>query len=93
MKILFKDSIQVRAVKLETLLDKYNITEIDLLDIAVEGSELEVWKSFDYEKHRPKVVIIEYYTLGLPDRSVEIKDFFSNLPYNWSIPLVRTLFS
>lgn len=38
-------------------------------------------KSFDYKKHKPKVVIIESYTLGLSDNSAKVKDFFSNLPY------------
>ncbi len=81
MKIPFKDTIQVPSTKLETLLEKHNIIEIDLLDIDVEGTELEVWKTFDYKKHKPKVVIIEHYTLGLPNHSLEIKDFFSSLPY------------
>lgn len=81
MRSLFKDAIRVPSLKLETLLAKYNIGAIDLLDIDVEGTELEVWKSFDYKKHKPKVLIIEYYSLGLSDNSVKVKDFFSNLPY------------
>lgn len=81
MKITFKDPVRVPSLKLETLLAKHNIGTIDLLDIDVEGTELEVWKSFDYEKHQPKVVIIEYYTFGLSDSSVEVKKFFSDLPY------------
>jgi len=92
MKILFKKPIQVRGVELETLLNKYNITEIDLLDIDVEGSELEVWRSFDYKKHKPKVVIIEYYTLGLPDRSGEILNFFSNTLSTGSYHLLKLYF-
>lgn len=85
---LFKDAIRVPSLKLETLLAKYNIGAIDLLDIDVEGTELEVWKSFDYTKHKPKVVIIESYTLGLSDNSAKIKDFFSNLPYLEYLELV-----
>jgi len=57
------------------------IGDIDLLDIDVEGTELEVWQTFDYDKHKPKVVIIEYYTFGLGDNSEEIKKIFSDLPY------------
>lgn len=81
MKSLFKDAIQVSALKLETLLAKHNISTIDLLDIDVEGVELDVWKSFDYKKYKPKIIIVEYYTLGLPDKSAEVKDFFLGLPY------------
>jgi len=81
MKIPFKKTIRVPSLKLETVLEKYNIGIIDLLDIDVEGTELDVWKTFDYEKHKPKVIIIEYYTFGLADNSQNIKDFFSKLPY------------
>lgn len=81
LKIPFKAPIRVPSFKLETILTKYNIGTIDILDIDVEGTELEIWKTFDYEKHKPKVVIIEYYTFGLSDSSAKIKDFFSKLPY------------
>lgn len=77
----FKGTIRVPSLRLETLLTKDNIGGIDLLSIDVEGIKLEVWKTFDYEKHKPKVVIIEYYTFGLADNSKKIKAFFSKLPY------------
>ena len=81
LKIPFKGTIQVPAFNLETILEKYKIEEIDLLDIDVEGTEIEVWQTFDYEKHKPKVVIMEYQTLGLADNSEAIKNFFLKLPY------------
>jgi len=81
IQIGFKKTIRVPSLKLETILEKHNIGIIDLLDIDVEGTELDVWQTFDYEKHKPKVVIIEYYTFGLADNSQNIKDFFSTLPY------------
>jgi FkbM family methyltransferase len=81
IKIRFKDSVKVPSFRLETILEKHQIGIIDILDIDVEGTELEVWETFDYEKHRPQVVIIEYYTLGLGDKSEQIKEFFSKLPY------------
>ncbi|WBB46826.1 FkbM family methyltransferase [Verrucosispora sp. WMMA2044] len=45
---------------LEDLLDQWCINGIDLLSIDVEGTELDVWKSFNPDKHQPKIVIIEY---------------------------------
>ena len=81
LKIPFKGKIKVPSYRLETILEKYQIGQIDLLDIDVEGTELEVWQTFDYEKHQPKVVIIEYQTFGLADNSKRIKEFFLNLPY------------
>lgn len=81
IRVPFKNPIRVPSCKLETILEKFNIDTIDLLSIDVEGTELEVWKTFDCERHKPKVVIIEYYTFGLSDNSEKIKDFFSELPY------------
>ncbi|MEM1168858.1 MAG: FkbM family methyltransferase [Cyanobacteria bacterium P01_H01_bin.35] len=81
LKIPFKGTIKVPSYRLETILEKYQIGQIDLLDIDVEGTEIEVWQTFDYEKHQPKVVIMEYQTFGLADNSEKIKEFFSNLPY------------
>lgn len=44
--------------------------EIDLLSIDTEGTEIEAWQSIG--TIRPKIVIMEYYTLGRPrnDRAV-----------------------
>ncbi|TFI55436.1 FkbM family methyltransferase [Mastigocladus laminosus UU774] len=76
-----KDAIKVPSFRLETILQKYDIDVIDILDIDVEGSELEVCKTFDYQKYKPKVVVIEYYTFGIGDNSNKIKEYFANLPY------------
>jgi FkbM family methyltransferase len=81
LKVPFKGIIKVPAFRLETILQKYNIEKIDLLDIDVEGTELEVWQTLDYEKHKPTVVILEYQTFGLSDNLEKIQDFFSTLPY------------
>lgn len=81
LKVPFKGTIKVPAFRLETILEKYQIGKIDLLDIDVEGTEIEVWQTFDYEKHQPTVVILEYQTFGLGDNSQKIRDFFSHLPY------------
>lgn len=58
----------VQCVRLGTLLAENAITAIDLLSIDVEGTELDVWRSFDPDQHRPGVVIIEY-DRTRPDRS------------------------
>jgi FkbM family methyltransferase len=80
-RVPLKGTIKVPSYRLETILEKYQIGQIDLLDIDVEGTELEVWQTLDYEKHKPKVVILEYYTFGVSDDSNKIKRFFENLPY------------
>jgi FkbM family methyltransferase len=80
-KATFKQTIRVPTCTLETILTKYQIGAIDILDIDVEGTELDVWNTFDYEQHKPRVIIIEYYTFGLADNAPAIKTFFSALPY------------
>jgi len=41
---------------------KFNKTEIDLLSIDVEGHELPVLRSLDFEIYKPKVVVVELHT-------------------------------
>jgi FkbM family methyltransferase len=51
------------AVTLDRIIEEYKINEIDILDIDVEGFELDVWRSLT--KIKPKVVIVEYDTQGV----------------------------
>jgi len=81
LKPPFKSLIKVPSRRIETILEKYHIDQIDLLDIDTEGTEIEIWQTFDYEKHKPKVVIIEFQTFGLADNSEKIKNLFEALPY------------
>ena len=50
----------------------YNKLEIDFLSIDIEGSELLALKNFNFEKYKPKVIVIEYLDLSLP--ALEIKN-------------------
>ncbi|WP_018588780.1 FkbM family methyltransferase [Salinispora arenicola] len=52
--------ILVACRPLEDLLDQWCIDQIDLLSIDVEGTELDVWDSFDHTRHRPALVIVEF---------------------------------
>ena len=59
-----KDSLgsfiqKVPTVKLETLLDKYNLHDIDLCSIDVEGAELCILQSIDWTKTRIRVLVVE----------------------------------
>lgn len=81
LKIPVKGTIKVPSYRLESILEKYQIEEIDLIDIDVEGTEIEIWETLDYERHKPKIVIVEYYTFGLSDNLEKIKSYFSKLPY------------
>ncbi len=51
--------IKVPAATLSSVLDKHSISKIDLLCLDVEGFELSALKGIDFEKHRPKYMLIE----------------------------------
>lgn len=56
-----KKTLDVPTISLKKILDE-NINEkdrLDFFDIDVEGFDLEVIKTNDWEKYRPKIVVIE----------------------------------
>jgi FkbM family methyltransferase len=56
------ERVVVPAERLETLLDKYlpdGDPAIDFMSIDVEGSEMAVLRSNDWERYRPRVIVIE----------------------------------
>lgn len=56
---------KVKTRTLESILKNYHIGKIDLLSIDVEGHELEVFDSMDFERHKPSIVIAEYRTASV----------------------------
>ena len=51
--------ITVGQVNLNAELKRQNVSTIDVLNIDIEGAELEVLRTFDFEFFRPKVIAIE----------------------------------
>ena len=72
---------RVPAQTLETVLERHGIEKIDLLSIDTEGSELDVCETLDWDKHRPRIVIIEYLTWGRPSQEAAIRGYFAKSPY------------
>jgi FkbM family methyltransferase len=54
-----KQVIQMKAVKLQTIFDKYNVKDVDLISIDVEGAEMQVLKSIDFDKVNINCFLIE----------------------------------
>lgn len=56
-----QDNIQVQVFPLAKILDKYfpKQSSFDLLTIDVEGNDLEVLKSNDWQKYRPRFILVE----------------------------------
>jgi FkbM family methyltransferase len=60
-----EDQTELVATKtLNQILIDNKIKKIDILSVDVEGSELSVLRSFNIDKYYPKVIIVEYNTLG-----------------------------
>lgn len=53
--------IKLKTLSLESILDSYlpKNTEIDFLSIDCEGRDIDVLESNNFEKYRPKYIIIE----------------------------------
>jgi len=51
--------IKVKTVCLETLLDKYDLHDIDFCSLDVEGAELKILKSINWTKTRIRVLVVE----------------------------------
>lgn len=60
-EIIGSEEVEVKTLK--SLLDKYlpNGKEIDLLNIDIEGYDFQALKSNDWDKYKPKVVLVEDY--------------------------------
>ncbi len=54
------------ATTIEGLLNRQKVRKIDFLSVDLEGSELDILKTFDFEKHDPPIVIAEYNAAHLP---------------------------
>lgn len=54
-----KEIVKIPALRLQTILDRNNITHVDLLSIDVEGAEIQVLESIDYEKTSIDCILLE----------------------------------
>lgn len=76
-------TIDVPTVRLDTLLDKYITVDdrLDFFDVDVEGYDLEVLKTNNWEKYRPKVIMVESVATINEDLVSEITDFLKSKAY------------
>lgn len=74
---------RINVIKLSTILDKFMPEEvtIDLLNIDVEGFDLEVLESNNWDKYRPKVIIIEAHMSIYSFIDSDIHEFLSKQGY------------
>ena len=64
----FKEAIKINTSSLKDVLDLAGLnTTIDFMSIDVEGLELEVLKSNNWEKYSPKFIIVHYKSKNIND--------------------------
>jgi FkbM family methyltransferase len=88
-----KDEINLSTQKLSTVLDNFlpNGTEIDFLSIDVEGFDLDVLYSNNWEKYKPKVILIEILLTDLAEiEHNEIATFLKAKSYSLYAKSVNT---
>ncbi|WP_236096811.1 FkbM family methyltransferase [Helicobacter magdeburgensis] len=89
------DEIPVPVRSLESILDEYlpQKTHIDFLSVDVEGLDLEVLKSNNWDKYRPKVVVVECWNSDLENiYHTETYSFLSSQNYKLFAKTINTLF-
>ncbi|MGI0480785.1 FkbM family methyltransferase [Geminocystis sp. CENA526] len=90
------DQTEIQTYKLSEILDKYlpPNQSIDFLSIDVEGLDLEVLKSNNWEKYRPKLILVEDLSrLSLKQmQNSEVFCFLDKLDYEIYAKTVNTLF-
>lgn len=70
---------EVPAKTLNTILEEQNITEVTLLDIDVEGHELEVCRGLDWDKYKPQIVIVEFISPAGGNIEQQLLNYFTEL--------------
>lgn len=60
---------KVKAINVDTLIEKYTEGKVDMLFIDTEGYDFEILKQFDLGTLRPSVVYYEHKHLALADRN------------------------
>lgn len=60
------------GITFQTLIERYNVNNIDLLQIDTEGYDSEIIKMIPFEKNKPKIIHFEH---GLNDKIMSIEDF------------------
>ena len=78
------EKVAVRCENFEFILDKYEISKLDLLQIDAEGYDFELLKIFPFSKVTPRIIHFEHIHLNEIDRDASLK-FLHNLGYSFVV--------
>lgn len=71
---------EVSCVSFEYIFENFNINTLHLLLIDTEGFDFEIIKMFDFEKHKPPLLILEFIHLSAADK-IACHAFLKNKGY------------
>ncbi len=81
----------VPVYRLEEILDKNHVDKIDFIDIDVEGMEMEVLKSNNWEKYQPEYILVEQKNMNVEDiKDSDIYIFLQQFGYICEWKSLRT---
>lgn len=75
-KVKFEKIIKIPLIEINTIIKDHFETVPDLLCIDVEGWDLQILKSLDFKKYKPKVICVE--TLQYDEKQNGFKNFAIN---------------
>lgn len=87
-KLIEKKKIKFKSLK--NILDESNATKIDFMSIDVEGAEMEVLNSNDWEKYRPTVILAEIHKNIEEIQDDEVYKFLKDKGYKLTCKTKRT---
>lgn len=96
-KVILKKKIKLNTVKLERILEenllKLGNPQIDFLTVDVEGMDIEVLKSNNWQKYRPLFILVEDISSNiLESKDNEVGVFMSSVGYTLKAKTLNTLF-
>jgi FkbM family methyltransferase len=65
--------IKVPCIRFETLIEKHQIGQIDVIKIDAEGHDYKIFKQIDLVKYAPKVVRFEWINLSREDQDATVQ--------------------
>ncbi len=63
-------SVEVEVVTFDGLLARAGLDHVDMVNIDIEGRDFDVFRSIDWERWRPRVLVLETYHMSEAERGV-----------------------
>lgn len=84
-------AVKLKMYKLDTILEKYNIQNMDILSIDVEGNEDAVLAGFNIKKYKPTYIIIEHTNQFKGNRGKFLTDLLESEGYDLKLATASNL--